>query len=867
MSHQSSAVRSLSQKRSALHNRQNRNRPPSVAGLFILLSALTMVSGCQPATRTEPTNSTTAAQTAIPAAEKVTTTLPEVTLGDVDVSDAPADVFNPVNTSENLTPSITESTQSDETAETTESVEAPQEQTAPDTETATVEKSDADINASAVTNPNENATIVAGDWPQWGGTSYRNNTPIGKNIPASWNVGTFNRKTGEWSSEGAENIKWVSRVGSQTYGNPVVADGNVYIGTNNAAAYLSRYPSEVDLGCLICFRETDGEFLWQHSSEKLSTGRVHDWPLQGICCAPLVDGNRLWFVSSRGHVVCLDTEGYADGEDDGPVQNETARLFKESPTLNNRLDDGYLSDVLRAIFHMHGLNLNGRVRVQAREAGARWLLTVKKKDNTAYYEIQLNDKLIDVYRLESDEQEELGEKILTVESQLDAGLDEGRMSDGFRAICHARDFAFDQDPQVSVEEPGKRWKATVEVNGISRTLEIRRQGPSLIAEKQITPNDLHEADTVWVYDMMSQLQVSQHNMCSCSVTALGDILFVHTSNGVDETHKNIPSIHAPSFMAMNKHTGEVHWTDDSPGENILHGQWSSPTVGTLGGIPQVIFCGGDGWIYSFRADKGQDGKPTLLWKFDANPKTSEWILGGRGTRNNIIATPVIYNGLLYAAVGQDPEHGEGVGHLWCIDPTKRGDVSPELAVHVDNRDTPIPHRRLQAVNEEQGEIAVDNPNSAVIWHFDGHDQNDDGELEFHEEMHRSCGTVAIQDNILFIADFSGIFHCLDAQNGNVHWSYDMFAAAWGSPLIVDGKVYIGDEEGDVSVFPLSTDPAVALVEEDGEMRPAIAEIEMDNSVYSTPIVANDVLFIANRTHLFAVSNTPQEKLADNQSGE
>ncbi len=57
-----------------------------------------------------------------------------------------------------------------------------------------------------------------------------------------------------------------------------------------------------------------------------------------------------------------------------------------------------------------------------------------------------------------------------------------------------------------------------------------------------------------------------------------------------------------------------------------------------------------------------------------------WILGGSGTRNNIIATPVIYDGLVYVAVGQDPEHGEGIGHLWCIDPTKRGDVSPTLAV-------------------------------------------------------------------------------------------------------------------------------------------------------------------------------------------
>ncbi len=62
----------------------------------------------------------------------------------------------------------------------------------------------------------------------------------------------------------------------------------------------------------------------------------------------------------------------------------------------------------------------------------------------------------------------------------------------------------------------------------------------------------------------------------------------------------------------------------------------------------------------------------------AIPKTTKWVLGGEGTRNNLIATPVAYDGLVYIAVGQDPEHGEGEGHLWCIDPTKRGDISPTL---------------------------------------------------------------------------------------------------------------------------------------------------------------------------------------------
>ena len=90
----------------------------------------------------------------------------------------------------------------------------------------------------------------------------------------------------------------------------------------------------------------------------------------------------------------------------------------------------------------------------------------------------------------------------------------------------------------------------------------------------------------------------------------------------------------------------------------------------------------------------------------------------------------------------------------------------------------------------------------------------------------------------------------------------MFSAAWGSPLIVDGKVYIGDEEGDASVFPLTTDPAVALVGEEDDRKPAIAEIDMDNSVYSTPIVANGVLFVANRTHLFAITHMPDDELAE-----
>ncbi len=544
---------------------------------------------------------------------------------------------------------------------------------------------------SSTTTSNEaaaNATPTL-NWPQWGGDAAHNNTPVGENIPTEWEIGDFDYKTGDWDPTDAKNIKWVARLGSQSYGNAVVFDGKIYVGTNNSGGWLDRYPSKVDLGCLLCFELETGKVLWQHSSEKLPSGRVHDWPLQGICCAPLVEGNRLWFVTSRGEVRCLDTEGFYDDENDGPHSGE--------------------------------------------------LFAVKE-----------------------------------------------------------------------------------------------------------------EADVVWVFDMMKELGISQHNMCSCSVIAAGDVLFVNTSNGVDVEHNYIPAPNAPSFFAMDKNTGKVLWTDGSPAKNILHGQWSSPTYGVLNGQPQVIFAGGDGWVYSFDPQGDTEGKSKLLWKFDANPKTSVWELGGRGTRNNIIATPVIYDEKVYVAVGQDPEHGEGVGHLWCIDPTKRGDVSAELAFNAEAPNQVIAHKRVQAVIPEEGDLVRPNPNSAAVWHYSEFDQNGDDEIDFEETMHRSCGTVAIRDDILYIADFSGLFHCLDAQTGAVHWTHDLLAAAWGSPLIVEDKVYIGDEDGEMAIFRHSADPKVAKQIVDDEPEPYYGTRDMGSSVYSTPIIADNVLYISNRAHLFAI---------------
>src|SRR5713101_5239001 len=431
------------------------------------------------------------------------------------------------------------------------------------------------------------------DWPMWGGTPDRNMVSTMKGLPTTWDVAS------------KKNVKWMAQLGSQSYGNPVVAGGQVYVGTNNE---LLRNPKEGgDRGVLMCFRESDGKFLWQHTNDKLPAGRANDWPYQGVCSSPLVEGDLVYYVSNRCELVCLNAKG--DGAGNAKVE--------------------------------------------------------------------------------------------------------------------------------------------------------------------------------WKFDMMEEVGLQPHNMANSSPVSYGDQIYISTSNGQDESHVHIPSPRAPSIIAVSKKTHKLVWEDNSVGEKILHGQWASATVATIGGVVQVIHPQGDGWVRSYEALTGKK-----LWEFDTNPKDSVW----PKTRNETISTPVVFGDVVYQANGQDPEHGEGVGHLYAIDGTKRGDITK----------------------------------TGQLWHYD--------------KIRRSISTGAVYNGLLFYADFSGFLHCLDAKTGKPYWVHDMLAAIWGSPMVIDGKVYLGDEDGDVVVM------------EAAKEKKLIAEMNMGSSVYSTPVPANGALFIVNRNQLFALAN-------------
>ena len=158
----------------------------------------------------------------------------------------------------------------------------------------------------------------AGDWAQWGGSQNRNMISTETNLPDDWSPGEWTPK-GEWDTTKAKNVKWVAKLGSESYGNVTVSGGKVFVGTNNSSP---RNPNITgDRGVVMCFDEATGNFLWQLTVPKLKEGRVNDWPGIGICSSPTVDGDRVYVVTNRGELLCLSVDGLKKGNR-GPFKNE-----------------------------------------------------------------------------------------------------------------------------------------------------------------------------------------------------------------------------------------------------------------------------------------------------------------------------------------------------------------------------------------------------------------------------------------------------------------------------------------------------------------------------------------------------------------
>ena len=427
----------------------------------------------------------------------------------------------------------------------------------------------------------------------------------------------------DWDTTTGRNIVWSVELGNETFGRPVVVGDAVYVGTDNARHMNPAYQEEA--GVLVAFQAKDGKFLWQDVAPRVERG-LREFLLPSTTSTPYVEGNRLYHVTAECQLRCLDTQGFRDGENNGPYRDE---VFQ---------------------------------------------------DNAA-------------------------------------------------------------------------------------------------------------ADIVWELDMCGRLGVFPHEATNSEVLPVGDLLMVSTSNGQNEGHTRVPSPRAPSLIAVDKRSGEVVWRAIGPGEQVLHGQWSSPVAANVNGRIQVLFGGGDGWLRSYDAASGHE-----VWRFDGNPKDARWLPRPRVlSRSSIIASPVFADGRVFVAMGQSPGHGNGPSLIHAISPNGQGDVTE----------------------------------SRLLWTS--------------REVGRVVGTPIAKDGLLYVGDLGGTIHCLDAATGAHVWKHETNEAIWGSLLLAGDRLYVGNVEGSMTVLRA------------GRRKQLLGQIEMNAPLYSPPALIGDALYLATANRLYLIA--------------
>jgi outer membrane protein assembly factor BamB len=219
-------------------------------------------------------------------------------------------------------------------------------------------------------------------------------------------------------------------------------------------------------------------------------------------------------------------------------------------------------------------------------------------------------------------------------------------------------------------------------------------------------------------------------------------------------------------------------------------------------------------IYSFVPETG-----ALLWKCDCVPARKE--RREQEIDNQFVGTPVVVGDKLYVGLGLVPDspmsaHGS---YFLCLDITRKGDVS------------------LKSYDAK----AASNKDSALVWAFGGRiePRPKRGPRVY---FGPTISTSAVHEGLVYITEERGYLHCLDAVTGSRIWVYDLAVGLLGSPYLVDGRVFVGTEDGEILIFAHQRAARI------------LATIDLKEPICTTPVAANGTLYVATRSKLFAISS-------------
>lgn len=285
---------------------------------------------------------------------------------------------------------------------------------------------------------------------------------------------------------------------------------------------------------------------------------------------------------------------------------------------------------------------------------------------------------------------------------------------------------------------------------------------------------LSDGHPLWHLDMVKDLKIFKRDPMDVGIlmpspVVVGGLVYCVTGNGATPTAPGVWSVlqpDAPSFLAVNKDTHKVIWSANSPGRNIAYGQWSTPAFATVDGIEEVLFPGGDGYLYSFER---LSGKP--LWKVRCGDPHETW-------PDFSVCPPLVNGNIVYVSVSRDIEFTGPKSRPLCAIDLRNHEVLWKRTYHGFNGTIgpmAIAGGKLFASALSGVVVAVDVKTGAEFWRVDLEDS--------------VYGGVCADDGQIYVASNCAL-HVMSAATGRPLQHYDFDSCSLRTPLIADSRLYI-----------------------------------------------------------------------------